>query len=128
MTRNRRSDGARDSDKGHVDEEFGLEIPDTLVDVSLWKRLSLFQLLYSVGGLLLAAFCMFSGVLLCIRGASGSSNFTAALLGANTAINDAAPGVVLFVVGLLVVWITRMSIRTTNSQGKGRGPHGSGRA
>jgi hypothetical protein len=54
---------------------------------------------------------MIGGVILFLRGVTGSTGFVAEFIGMNTKLTDAAPGVVLFVIGLLMVWITRPDVR-----------------
>lgn len=64
---------------------------------------------YSYGklGLLLGISSIIGGVILGLNGVAGSTSWTAKLLGLESSINDAAPGVVLFIVGLFMVWTTK---------------------
>ena len=73
-----------------------------------------FQFIYSIVGLVLGLFSMAIGGFLCLSGVAGHSNLSAKLLGAATELSDAAPGTVLFVVGLLVVVATRFKVRLHN--------------
>jgi|GEM_PF-1944244 len=66
---------------------------------------------YAMLALILGLTSMIGGVILGIRGVTGSTSWTAKLLGLSSTINDAAPGVVLFVVGLFMVWATRPKIK-----------------
>jgi hypothetical protein len=63
------------------------------------------------------------GILLFLRGVTGSASWTAKLIGAESKLSDAAPGVVLFVVGGLIVFVTRFRIMAQHSKEvKGHGP------
>lgn len=61
-------------------------------------------------GLIIGWACILLGALLCIFGVVGSTSWTAKLAGIETKLNDAAPGVVLFVIGLLVIYITKPKV------------------
>lgn len=65
---------------------------------------------YSVCGLLLGLVCILTGLALGLAGVAGHTNFTASLLGLNTQLTDAAPGVVVFVVGIFMVFISRFKV------------------
>lgn len=89
--------------------------PQNLEDRELWRKAIRFQFIYSIGGLVLGLMCVIGGMILFLHGITGpTANWTTELLGIN--ISDAAPGVVLFLVGLLFVWITRFSVRTGQNQ------------
>ncbi|MGC9611022.1 MAG: hypothetical protein ABSE68_02265 [Minisyncoccia bacterium] len=89
--------------------------PQNVVDRELWRKAIRFQFIYSLAGLILGLACVIGGIILFFHGIIGpTANWTTSALGIN--ISDAAPGVVLFVVGLLFVWITRFSVRTGQSQ------------
>ena len=55
------------------------------------------------------------GIVLFFLGITGAVSWTAKVLGAESQLVDAAPGVVLFVVGLFVVLVTRYDVKTTQS-------------
>jgi hypothetical protein len=42
---------------------------------------------------------------------AGSSSWIGEFIGVQSKLSDAAPGTVLFVVGLAVVWLTRFAVR-----------------
>jgi len=71
------------------------------------ETLSKHHLIYSVAGLIVGLVCVIGGVVLFLNGVVGSTSWTAKFLGAESNLNDAAPGAVLFIVGLFVVFITR---------------------
>lgn len=58
-------------------------------------------------GKFLGAICIIGGVVLFLNGISGSSSWTAKFLGAESKLTEAAPGIILFVIGLFVVFISR---------------------
>lgn len=70
-------------------------------------KLSKHQLLYSIAGLILGGVCMLGGIILFLNGVTGSTSWTAKLLGTESQLSDAAPGAVLFIVGMFIVLITK---------------------
>jgi uncharacterized membrane protein (UPF0182 family) len=97
--------------------------PEFLKDVQLEgdhspsevKELSFLQLIYSLCGLLLGLACILGGILLFLHGVLGSISWTTKILGASSQISDAAPGGVLFIVGVFLVFITRFKIVSRRS-------------
>ena len=69
------------------------------------------QLIYSLAGLVLGLACIIGGILLFFHGVAGSSSWVGEVIGLKSKLSDAAPGTVLFVVGLAVVWLTRFAVR-----------------
>ncbi|MCK4529420.1 hypothetical protein KAW18_18810 [candidate division WOR-3 bacterium] len=74
---------------------------------------------YSYGklGLILGLAAIIGGVVLCLNGVVGSTSWTARVLGMESQINDAAPGVVLFIVGLFMIWATKPDVKLKNLKG-----------
>jgi len=70
----------------------------------------LFRFIYSMTGLFLGLCSMIGGIVLFLNGVVGSTSWTAKILGNESSITDAAPGVVLFVVGLFVIIATRYRV------------------
>ena len=66
---------------------------------------------YARMGLPLGPACIIGGVVLGLNGVAGSTSWTASVLGLESNINDAAPGVVLFIVGVFFVWITKPKVK-----------------
>jgi hypothetical protein len=66
---------------------------------------------YSIVGLVLGLACIIAGVILGLGGVAGKTTWTASFLGFNTNLNDAAPGVIIFIVGIFFVLITRFKVR-----------------
>lgn len=69
--------------------------------------LAKYQLFYSITGLVLGLACIFGGVYLFIQGATGEMDWSLSIFGAKSNIVQAAPGAVLFIVGLFVVIVTK---------------------
>ena len=69
------------------------------------------KFVYSLVGLLVGLACMFLGSFLGYSGVQGHTAFTGKVLGLSANLNDAAPGVILFVVGLFAIFITKFSVR-----------------
>src|SRR2546429_8136960 len=88
-----------------------LELPADPRERHFWGRLAVLQLIYSLAGLLLGLACIVGGILLFFHGVSGSSSWVGEVIGVKSKLSDAAPGTVLFVVGLAVVFLTRFSVR-----------------
>src|SRR4051794_26822687 len=61
---------------------------------------------YSIVGLIVGLACILVGLLLGVYGVAGHTSWTASVLGLSTNLSDAAPGVVVFVVGIFVVFLT----------------------
>lgn len=80
-------------------------------EIPLWREATSYEFTYSIWGLATGVFLALVGVVLLIHGVAGSTNWTTKLLGAESEISDAAPGVILFIVGLFVVYITRFKVK-----------------
>jgi len=78
---------------------------------NFWQKASLFQFIYSLAGLIVGLVCIIGGIVLFLHGVAGSTSWTASFLGASSDISDAAPGAILFIVGLFIVWITRFEVK-----------------
>lgn len=87
----------------------GIEVPPEAVDKELWQRVLLYQFLYSIAGLLSGLLCVLGGILLVVNGFAGDGKWTAQFFGVT--VSDAAPGVVLFIVGVALVQLTRFTVR-----------------
>jgi hypothetical protein len=73
---------------------------------------------YAMLGLILGMTCIIGGVILCLNGVAGSTSWTAKLFGLfQSKINDAAPGVVLFVVGIFFVVATKPKVKLDKLRG-----------
>jgi len=72
---------------------------------------------YGKLGLILGLACIVGGIILGLNGVAGHTSWTAKLLGLESNINDAAPGVVLFVVGIFFVWITKPRVKLGELKG-----------
>ncbi len=88
-----------------------LELPWNPRERHFWGRLVVLQLIYSLAGLLLGLACVIGGIVLFFHGVAGSSSWVGEFIGVRSKLSDAAPGTVLFVVGLAIVWLTRFAVR-----------------
>jgi hypothetical protein len=88
-----------------------VEIPYNFRDPLTYRLFSQYQLIYSLAGLVLGLVCILGGTVLFLNGVVGSTSWTAKILGAESNISDAAPGTVLFIIGLFVVLVTRFNIK-----------------
>ena len=69
------------------------------------------QYKYSQSGLFCGLLCIFGGIVLFILGVTGSVEWLFNLFGLESKVINAAPGIILFIIGLFVIWITRFSVR-----------------
>lgn len=72
---------------------------------------------YAKLGLILGVLAILGGIVLGLHGVTGHTSWTAKVLGFESNINDAAPGVVLFVVGIFFVWITKPRVKLGDLRG-----------
>ena len=79
--------------------------PSTPKDLQI--ALSRNQLIYSLVALILGLACIVGGLVLFLNGVAGSTSWVASILGAKSELSDAPAGVVLFVVGFFIVFVTR---------------------
>lgn len=88
-----------------------MEIPSSFSDPKTYQHLGSYNFIYAVLGLVLGLVCIIGGIVLFLNGVVGSTSWTAKILGAESNISDAAPGVVLFIVGLFVVFVTKFDVK-----------------
>jgi hypothetical protein len=82
------------------------------MDNELHKMGLRLKFFYSVGGLILGFLSIVGGCFLFWAGVAGHTSWTFKALGiAENSINDAAPGAILFVVGLFIVIYTRFGVK-----------------
>ena len=67
--------------------------------------------IYSIAGLVLGLAFALLGVVLLLHGVAGTAGWVVQVLGLKSSLSDAAPGVVLAVIGVVVVFVTRFDIR-----------------
>lgn len=75
------------------------------------------EYLYARLGLSLGILAIIGGVILGLNGVAGSTSWTANLIGLKSQVNDAAPGTVLFIIGLFMIWATRPKIKMRDLSG-----------
>ncbi|CAI2314113.1 hypothetical protein [Vibrio parahaemolyticus] len=80
---------------------------DPTTDKNTQLALAKFELIYAVIGQVLGLVCVLGGIALFFNGVAGTTSWTAKILGAESTITDAAPGAILFIVGLFFVFVTR---------------------
>lgn len=88
-----------------------LELPPDPKARQLWTRLARLQLIYALAGLVFGIGCIVGGLGLFLHGVVGATSWVGEMIGFQSRLADAAPGTILFIVGLAVVWVTRFSIR-----------------
>jgi hypothetical protein len=93
-----------------------VELPVVPSERDFWRSLARLQFLYAVGGLFLGLLCIVIGMVLFLHGISGATGWLGRVFGVESRLSDAAPGTVLFVVGLAIVWVTRFQVRLRNGR------------
>lgn len=99
--------------EGADDLRFDLELPDSIVTPQDGKTLIGLQFIYSLLGLIFGFGCVVVGAYLFVQGISGGSSLLAEVTGLKLNISDAAPGALLFCVGIMIAWITRFNVKIT---------------
>jgi hypothetical protein len=72
---------------------------------------------YGKLGLILGVLAILGGVILGLNGVAGHTSWTAKVLGLESNVNDAAPGVILFVTGVFFVLITKPKVNLGDLKG-----------
>ncbi|RRS07067.1 hypothetical protein EAG18_19165 [Pseudoalteromonas sp. J010] len=80
---------------------------DPKTDQNTQLALAKMELTYAIIGQVLGLVCILGGIGLFLNGVTGSTSWTANILGAESAITDAAPGAILFIVGIFMVLVTK---------------------
>ena len=88
-----------------------MEIPRDMKDPDTLTQISRFQFIYGLCGLALCLVCTVGSIYLFVSGVTGSISISTELFGKKSAVTDAAPGVLLFFVGLAIACITRFSVK-----------------
>src|ERR1700720_3645159 len=89
-----------------------VETPTDLVDPQYWQKATQYQFFYSIGGLVLGLCCVIGGIVLFFHGVTGTTkSWTASLLGLKSSVTDVPAGVVLFTIGMFIVFITRYAVK-----------------
>ena len=109
--RDKRGLPRRDTIAANLGVRYRLEIPHHIDDVGTYRRLARYHFVYAICGLVVGLICILGGIALFLNGVAGSTAWTAKMLGAESNLSDAAPGALLFVVGLFIVFVTRLSTR-----------------
>lgn len=84
--------------------------PKGFKNTDFWRNAVRYQYVYSLAGLVLGVICVTGGITLFLHGIGGSSSWTAKFLGLSSKLSDAAPGTILFVVGLFIVAVTKFNV------------------
>jgi hypothetical protein len=83
------------------------DVEGEAIDKETLKHIADLQFKYSVVGLVLGMASIILGCILLYVGITGESSFAANAVGMKTELNDAAPGTVLLIIGLLIIYVTR---------------------
>jgi hypothetical protein len=91
--------------------------PQDSASAELIRKGIVLEYVYGILGLVLGLAAIIGGVVLGINGVAGSTSWTAKLFSLESQINDAAPGVVLFIVGLFMIIATKPKVRLRDLKG-----------
>ena len=94
-----------------------VSVPNTFAKTNPDKleKISGDQLTYSLAGLIVGVICVLIGGMLFFGGITGSTTWTAKMVGIESNLSDAAPGGLLFVVGLAVIVATKFGVTIRDS-------------
>lgn len=84
-------------------------------DPQIIGRVARYEFAYAILGLTVGLICIVLGLVLFLHGAQGTTSWTARLLGLQTDVTDAAPGVMFGLVGLFVIFVSRYRFMITAS-------------
>lgn len=93
-----------------------MRTPLTSDDPKILEKVISFQFIYSLAGLIMGALCLVSGTFLLCSGVVGSTSWTANVLGFESSISDAGPGLIIALIGLFIIFITRFCIKFTKQK------------
>lgn len=105
--------------RGRVGCAGGVELPPS-APASAWRAAVRHQFIFSMTGLLSGLGIMGLGATFCYLGVEGKTTWSAHLLGFDSRLVDAAPGVVLIVVGLILIWVTQHRVSVARPDGMKR--------
>ncbi|CAN2050515.1 hypothetical protein GMMP1_970006 [Candidatus Magnetomoraceae bacterium gMMP-1] len=115
-----------DRDSGKVEEKNKIPKPkqnENIKSENSEPSEKKYQFIYSLCGLGLGMFCIVGGIYLFVSGVAGETQMNLKCLGISGKISNAAPGSVLFLVGLFIIFITKFrkgkKINSNNVQKKG---------
>ena len=100
-----------DSGSSDGDALYELEVPHTCDGADSYGRFAWLQFIYSMAGLVVGLVCLGGGIVLFLNGIAGETSWTAKVIGLESDISDAAPGSLLFIAGVFIIFITRFSIK-----------------
>ena len=87
-----------------------VELPGDMANADFWKQVVRYQFLYSIFGLVAGLLCILLGLILIVNGVASEGHWTAEILGVH--LTDASPGIVLFIIGLLLPKVTAFTVRS----------------
>ncbi len=80
-------------------------------DRGFFRKANAYEFWYAVFGLVVGVICVIAGLALFLNGVTGSTSWTARVLGAESKLSDAAPGVVFGILGFFIIYVTRYRVR-----------------
>ena len=85
-------------------------------DPKILEKVIAFQFIYSLAGLIMGSLRLVLGTFLLYSGVVGSTSWTANILGFESSISDAGPGLIIALIGLFIILITRFCIKVTKQK------------
>jgi uncharacterized BrkB/YihY/UPF0761 family membrane protein len=81
------------------------------------RKAMLYDFIYGVLGLISGLAAIVLGALLTVNGIIGSTSWTAKFMSLQSNINDATPGVMLFIIGLFLIYVTKPRVKVLKVKG-----------
>ncbi len=93
-----------------------VNIENEKLSESFWKKVIKYQFIISIIGMIIGLMLSFLGLILTISGIYPSSEWIFDIIGLKSKISNAAPGVILIVVGLLTIYFSRFKIQSAKKK------------
>jgi len=92
-----------------------VEIKNEKLGKPFWEKVVYYQFIISLTGMITGILIVLLGAFMAFRGISGTTNWIFNILGFQSQIAEATPGIILFLLGIVIIYLTRFKI---NSSGK----------
>jgi len=89
----------------------GIEIPNRINDEQLWRNITRFHFIQSMIALVIGFVIVILGIYVLLVGTTGNSDWKFSILDFESNITNAGPGIILCIIGLLVIWASRINVK-----------------
>ncbi len=87
-----------------------IEVPSTVTDKKMWSKAIFYHFVYSMIGMIIGILSLISGVYLFYIGITQGSEWEFNILGIKSTMSNAMPGTILFLIGFLIIRVSRYNI------------------